>query len=218
MRKVLRKLEGEMKEQEVKEELQEEGMTEAEFLQIVLQEIENKTLNITGDFDIKMVRHVQEFASRLFFYENDPKPNIRVNISSNGGEATALFAIISTLNELKELWGCTITTVVKGFAYSAGAVLFLYGDKKEMSTVDEIMLHQCLYYAGGSLKDHENELKRTKTIQKRIDKIITTHSDLTQQQLNKLYKKGDCFLDYDDCLKLGIIKEEEEEEDMDEDK
>ena len=130
MRKVLRKLEGEMKEQEVKEELQEEGMTEAEFLQIVLQEIENKTLNITGDFDIKMVRHVQEFASRLFFYENDPKPNIRVNISSNGGEATALFAIISTLNELKELWGCTITTVVKGFAYSAGAVLFLYGKSR----------------------------------------------------------------------------------------
>ena len=71
MRKVLRKLEGEMKEQEVKEELQEElqeeGMTEAEFLQIVLQEIENKTLNITGDFDIKMVRHVHVFASRLFF-------------------------------------------------------------------------------------------------------------------------------------------------------
>ena len=47
--KLLRKLEGEMKEQEVKEKLQEEGMTEAEFLQIVLQEIENKTLNITGD-------------------------------------------------------------------------------------------------------------------------------------------------------------------------
>ena len=80
MRKVLRKLEGEMKEQEVKEELQEEGMTEAEFLQLVLQEIENKTLNITGDFDIKMVRHVQEFASRLSFYQNDQKPNIRVNI------------------------------------------------------------------------------------------------------------------------------------------
>ena len=220
MKKLLRKLEGEMEEKDVKEELQEElqeeGMTEAEFLQLVLQEIENKTLNITGDFDIKMVRHVQEFASRLCFYQNDQKPNIRVNISSNGGEATALFAIISTLNELKELWGCTITTVVKGFAYSAGAVLFLYGDKKEMTDVDEIMLHQCLYYAGGSLQDHENELKRTKTIQKRIDKVITTHSDLTQQQLNKLYKKGDCFLDYDDCLKLGIIKEEEEE-DMDED-
>ena len=222
MKKLLRKLEGEMEEKDVKEELQEElqeeGMTEAEFLQLVLQEIENKTLNITGDFDIKMVRHVQEFASRLCFYQNDQKPNIRVNISSNGGEATALFAIISTLNELKELWGCTITTVVKGFAYSAGAVLFLYGDKKEMTDVDEIMLHQCLYYAGGSLQDHENELKRSKTIQKRIDKIITSHSDLTQQQLNKLYKKGDCFLDYDDCLKLGIIKEEEEEEDMDEDK
>ena len=189
MKKLLRKLECEMEEKDVKEELQEElqeeGMTEAEFLQLVLQEIENKTLNITGDFDIKMVRHVQEFASRLCFYQNDQKPNIRVNISSNGGEATALFAIISTLNELKELWGCTITTVVKGFAYSAGAVLFLYGDKKEMTDVDEIMLHQCLYYAGGSLQDHENELKRTKTIQKRIDKIITSHSDLTQQQLNK---------------------------------
>ena len=96
MKKLLRKLEGEMEEKDVKEELQEEGMTEAEFLQIVLQEIENKTLNITGDFDIKMVRHVQEFASRLCFYQNDQKPNIRVNISSNGGAPTVHVLLFNT--------------------------------------------------------------------------------------------------------------------------
>lgn len=203
MKKIMKNLEN--KQEEVKEEKQEIEMNETDFLQMVLQEMDNKTLDISGDFDIKMVRHVQEFARNLYFYEADENPNIRVNISSNGGEATALFAIISTLNELKELWGCTITTVVKGFAYSAGAVLFLYGDEKEMTETDEIMLHQCLYFAQGSLKDHEDELKRSKKLQKRIDKVITTKSNLSQYQLNKLYKKGDAFLDYEDCLKLGII-------------
>lgn len=206
MKKVLRRLES--KQEEVKEEKQEVEMNETDFLQMVLQEVDNKTLDISGDFDIKMVRYVQEFARNLYFYESDEYPNIRVNISSNGGEATALFAIISTLNELKEMWGCTVTTVVKGFAYSAGAVLFLYGDEKEMTDMDEIMLHQCLYFAQGSLKDHEDELKRSKKLQKRIDKVITTKSNLTQNQLNKLYKKGDAFLDYEDCLKLGIINKE----------
>lgn len=209
MKKVLRRLED--KQEEVKEEKQEVEMNETDFLQIVLQEVDNKTLDISGDFDIKMVRHVQEFARNLYFYEADEHPNIRVNISSNGGEATALFAIISTLNELKEMWGCTVTTVVKGFAYSAGAVLFLYGDEKEMTDMDEIMLHQCLYFAQGSLKDHEDELKRSKKLQKRIDKVITTKSNLSQYQLNKLYKKGDAFLGYEDCLKLGIISEEDDE-------
>lgn len=205
MKKIIRNLEN--KQEEIKEEKQEIEMNETDFLQMVLQEMDNKTLDISGDFDIKMVRHVQEFARNLYFYEADENPNIRVNISSNGGEATALFAIISTLNELKELWGCTITTVVKGFAYSAGAVLFLYGDEKEMTETDEIMLHQCLYFAQGSLKDHEDELKRSKKLQKRIDKVITTHSNISPELLRKLYKRGDAFLDYEDCLKLGIIDE-----------
>mgnify|MGYP003291542265 CR=1 FL=1 len=210
MKKIMRRLEG--KQEQLNEENKEIEMNETDFLQMVLQEMDNKTLDISGDFDIKMVRHVQEFARNLYFYEADENPNIRINISSNGGEATALFAIISTLNELKELWGCTITTVVKGFAYSAGAVLFLYGDEKEMTDTDEIMLHQCLYFAQGSLKDHEDELKRSKKLQKRIDKVITTKSNLNQYQLNKLYKKGDAFLDYEDCLKLGIINEKVEED------
>lgn len=210
MKKIMRRLEG--KQEQLNEENKEIEMNETDFLQMVLQEMDNKTLDISGDFDIKMVRHVQEFARNLYFYEADENPNIRVNISSNGGEATALFAIISTLNELKELWGCTITTVVKGFAYSAGAVLFLYGDEKEMTETDEIMLHQCLYFAQGSLKDHEDELKRSKKLQKRIDKVITTHSNISSELLRKLYKRGDAFLDYEDCLKLGIIGEKVEDD------
>ena len=217
MKNVLRKLEGNvqglddvMKEEEQKQQYE---TNEQDMLQMILGEINNKTLNITGEFDLKLLERVQEFARNLYFYENDPNRTIVVNISSYGGDVNILFSIISILEELKTMWDCTVTTVVKGFAYSCGAVLWLYGDYREITEYDEIMIHQVLYGCMGQLKDHSFELKRSEKIQKKIDKLITSHCPLTQKQLNKWYKNGqDMFLDYDDCEKLGLIKPYEYEE------
>ena len=50
-------------------------------------------------------------------------------------------------------------------------------------------------------------------MQKKINKIITEHSPITEKQLNKWYKEdGDKFLDYDDLLELGVIEKDKDEE------
>ena len=64
----------------------------------------------------------------------------------------------------------------------------------------------------GSLDDHENEFKRSKKVQEKIDKIIMKKTNITKQMLNKWYKEGDKFIDYEDALKLGLIEPDEEEE------
>ena len=64
----------------------------------------------------------------------------------------------------------------------------------------------------GFIQEHEEELKRSKKMQNKIDKIITTHTPLTQKQLNKWYRTGyDKFIDRDEALKLGLLTVEEED-------
>ena len=49
-------------------------------------------------------------------------------------------------------------------------------------------------------------------MQNKIDRIITTHTPLTQKQLNKWYRTGyDKFIDRDEALKLGLLTVEEED-------
>ena len=67
-----------------------------------------------------------------------------------------------------------------------------------------------------SLDDHENEFKRSKKVQEKIDKIIMKKTNITKQMLNKWYKEGDKFIDYEDALKLGLIEPDEEEEENEE--
>lgn len=209
---MLKRLENQVEENEDVVEEATEQIGEKDFLQMVLQEVNNKTFHLVGEFNEDLLRRFKDFASNLYFYEADPNPTINIKISSYGGNVDILFAILSEIENLKEMWECSLTTTVAGWASSCGALLWLCGDKREMSEFDEIMLHQISYRMNENLAGHERELKRSQKIQKKIDKLITTHSSLTQKQLNKFYKNGDTFLNYEDCLKLNLITIEKEEE------
>lgn len=216
MKKLLKKLEGEMKEQEIKEELEEEGITEQEMMQMIMDEINHKTLNIVGTFDEKMIAYVREFANGLWYYEQDPNKPLYVNISSHGGYASALLAILDILQDMKDLWNCKIITNCSGYAESCGFILWCFGDEREMGEFGELMVHEIAYNYDDKISGHERELKRTKKMQDKINKIIMMKTPLTKKQLNKWYKEGDKFIDKEEALKLGLIVEEDEGEDGEE--
>ena len=211
MKKIIRKLEQEsMEEQEMKAE--EDMVNEADFMNMVMEEINAKTLNIMGNFDENMVKYVRAFVNNLWYYEADEKRPLYINISSRGGEADALFAILDMLDSCKEEWGCKIITTCDGYAQSCGFILFCYGDERYMGQWRELMCHPISYRMNGFIQEHEEELKRSRKIQNKIDKIITTHTPLTQKQLNKWYRTGyDKFIDRDEALKLGLLTVEEED-------
>ena len=71
------------------------------------------------------------------------------------------------------------------------------------------MCHAISYGMNGFIQNHEQELKRTKVVQKKLDKIITSNTPITQKQLNKWYREGDRFIDYEDALKLGLLTTKE---------
>ena len=71
MKKILRRLEEEnMEVEELDDELDEKGITEGEMLDLILTEINNKTYNLIGTFDEKLLADFKAFASQVYFYEN----------------------------------------------------------------------------------------------------------------------------------------------------
>lgn len=211
MKRIVRRLENECEQglEEIVEQLEEKGMNEADFMQMIMDEINSKTLNITGVFNEDMVRYVRSFVNNLWYYEDDARRPLYINISSRGGEVDALFAILDMLDECKEEWGCTIITKCNGYSHSCGFALWCYGDERDMGKNGELMCHSISYGINGLIQNHEQELKRTKKIQKKLDRVIMANTPITQQQLNKWYKKSDVFLDYEDALKLGLLTTKE---------
>jgi ATP-dependent protease ClpP protease subunit len=210
---MLKRLENEVEEENVVEEAKQQ-ISEAELMQMIMEEVNSKTLTIHGEFNNEMVDKVKTFADHVWFYEADESKNLYVDITSHGGSVCCLFAILDILQTLKEEWGCNIVTRAFGYAESCGFALFCYGDRREMGKYSELMCHQISYGINNNLIGHEQELKRTKAIQRKLDKVITEKTGLTQNQLNKWYKSDkDIFIDYEEAIKLRIITIDEEEGD-----
>ena len=190
MKKMLRRLEEEnMEVEELDDEVeQEDELFERDFMQMVIDEVNHKTLSIVGTFDTKMVSYVKTFVDNLWYYEDDDKRPLFVDISSHGGFASDLMAILDLLDKAK---------------------------KREMGEYSSLMCHKISYGMNGSLDDHESEFKRSKKVQEKIDEIIMKKTNITKKMLNKFYREGDKFIDYDEALELGLIEPEEEEENED---
>jgi ATP-dependent protease ClpP protease subunit len=211
----LRKLENQVEEnsEEVVEEAKEQ-IGEGEFLQLILQEINNKTYHLVGGFDEEQLKKFKDFASNVYFYENDPNPTVNIHISSRGGQVDVLLAILSEIENLKEMWGCKVACHIDGYAFSCGALLFLLaGDIRTMGTHSQMMMHEVSYGYNNNLSGHEKELKYTKKLQDRIDRMIIENTDgkITKRMLNKWYNFGDTYFFKEDLEKLGILTVEEEE-------
>ena len=73
------------------------------------------------------------------------------------------------------------------------------------------MVHEIAYNYDDKISGHQRELKRTKKMQDKINKIIMMKTPINKKQLCKFYKEGDKFIDREEALKLGLIVEDEDE-------
>lgn len=85
----------------------------------------------------------EEFMEATAYNKNR---HYRIFIHTNGGAGHATIAIINRMKELKKR-GCTFTTVVYGKAFSAGAYIFLMGDRRIVHANSHLMFHTMLQKA-----------------------------------------------------------------------
>ena len=156
----------------------------------------------------------EKFSKSLYVMGSErsgyPGRDIDVYINSGGGSVGAGFAMIEMMFKIKRDFKVRINTIVTGYAYSMGAILFQAGDWRKMGFFSTLMLHSGFWQISGEdqkvFKDYE---KLSVMYQNFIGDLFakrTKRHDLKWWR-NYIYSGRDRFLSAREALDLGLVDE-----------
>lgn len=131
---------------------------------------------------------------------------VHLTINSRGGSGSELWTMLHLLEN--KLEGRTLHTYGYGIMYSAGAILFLAGDVREMSSEATIMLHFGTYNneQGPILRNSEKGKAIPQGLWDRLDRNneIMWNMIKAKTTLPKSYLLKERFLSAEEALKFGV--------------
>lgn len=160
------------------------------------------------EFSPHMVKSFSNYLSKL--YANSV-PICVLNINSCGGDADCLYSCISLMAEYRKR-GLEFCGVVPGFAYSAGAIMFLFCNegRRFMGETATTMLHQLQMGSGHDrLSSHRVNVETAQIQQNALFETISKHLKKKKDWLtNQLKSKNheDWYLSAKDAAALGLAE------------
>ena len=127
---------------------------------------------------------------------------IKLYISSYGGSVYQGLGLMAAI----ESSVTPVHTIATGCAMSMGFAILIMGHKRFIHKHSTIMYHEASSFSYGKITEMETEMLQDKKMQRKIERIIVSKTNITKQQLNKHNKeKHDWFLTPKKALKLGIV-------------
>jgi len=188
------------------------------------QDRDLRTINLYGDIG---ERKGSDVVSALLFLENsshtlipetpgEPKSKemlvarpISLMVSTHGGSASDMFAILDVMDMIKGRT-CDIETFGIGKVMSAGVPILAAGTKgkRRIGKNCRIMLHNVLAGSSGTIFSMENELEEIKWVQERYIETLANYTKLTPSRIKKLLKsQKDVYISAEEAIKMGIADE-----------
>lgn len=135
---------------------------------------------------------------------------ITIYINSGGGSVGAGLAMMEMIYRMRTMYKVTINTVVTGYAYSMGAIVFQAGDTRQMGSFSTIMLHSPQWFLSGSdqtiFNDYATLARHYKNLVSNI--FFQRSGKRTADWWEKfIYSGRDRFLTAEECLELGLADE-----------
>lgn len=135
---------------------------------------------------------------------------LTVYINSGGGSVGAGLAMMEMMARVRRQYGLVIHTVVTGYAYSMGAIVFQAGDHRVMGEFSTLMLHGTQWLlAGEDDKVFKDYLKLATHYQEIIGALFAErtgrHDSAWWREF--IYSGRDQFLTPSECLELGLVDE-----------
>ena len=164
---------------------------------------------IDRNSQVLFCRQLRKLAEReLKKKEKDRKP-IKIRISSCGGWVCSVFAMISTMEEIKEK-GIVIETYCDGYTASGGSKILIAGTKghRFMSRYGTVLLHQPNGFKCGNstLKEDYEEVRETMKSWETICDIFRKYTKLTDQDIENFTEKNINFTYRPkECLEKGLV-------------
>lgn len=138
---------------------------------------------------------------------------VEFRINTNGGDLYKFLEIYDIIERMKEEQGVIFKGRVSSHAFSAGFYLLCACDYRTVSKFASVMYHEMSMLRQDKLSDLELETKRMNKIQNILDELVINNTKMTKELLES-YRGRDLWMDYDDCVEYGIIKEELTEEEL----
>ncbi len=162
--------------------------------------LRDRIVMINGQIEPQMANSI--VAQLLFLESENPNADISVYINSPGGDVSAGWAIMDTMQYIK----APISTIGMGLVASMGSVLLAAGDKGKRFALPntKIMIHQPLGGFEGQVTDVEIRVKELQRTKAALIKQMAQFTGRSEQELFDAMER-DNWMTAHEAADFGLI-------------
>jgi ATP-dependent Clp protease protease subunit len=162
--------------------------------------LRDRIVMISGPIEPAMANTV--VAQLLFLESENPNADISLYINSPGGDVTAGWAIMDTMQYIKP----NVSTIGMGLVASMGAVLLAAGAKGKRFVLPntEVMIHQPSSGTQGKVTDMEIYMQETQRVKKVLVKQMSEFTGRKEKEVFDAMER-DNWMDAEAAKKFGLI-------------
>ncbi len=162
--------------------------------------LRDRIVMINGQIEPGMANTV--VAQLLFLESENPNAEISLYINSPGGDVSAGWAIMDTMQYIKS----PVSTIGMGLVASMGSVLLAAGEKGKRFALPNtsIMIHQPLGGFEGQVTDVEIRMKELQRTKKTLIKQMSEFTGRKEKELFDAMER-DNWMTPDDAKDFGLI-------------
>ena len=162
--------------------------------------LRDRIVMISGPIEPAMANTV--VAQLLFLESENPNADISLYINSPGGDVTAGWAIMDTMQYIKP----NVSTIGMGLVASMGAVLLAAGAKGKRFVLPntEIMIHQPSSGTQGKVTDMEIYMQETQRVKKVLLKQMAEFTGRKEKEVFDAMER-DNWMDAEAAKKFGLV-------------
>ncbi|MBM2812442.1 MAG: clpP [Chloroflexi bacterium] len=173
------------------------------------QELDRQGVYFVGEITDQEAERFSK-AVLLMAIERAHRPSTPLNIyiNSGGGSVGAGLAMMQMMDEVRRLYGVKINTIITGYAYSMGAIVFQAGDRRTMGIYSTMMLHSSSWVLSGEdEKIFEDYAKLAENYRRLVAALFARRSKFRTARWweRYIYSGHDRFLSAEQCLKYGLV-------------
>jgi ATP-dependent Clp protease protease subunit len=162
--------------------------------------LRDRIVMVTGPIETNMANTI--VAQLLFLESENPNADISLYINSPGGDVSAGWAIMDTMQYIKP----NVSTIGMGLVASMGSVLLAAGEKGKRFVLPntQIMIHQPSSGTEGKVTDMEIYLKEVQYTKKALIKQMMEFTGRKEKEVFDAMER-DNWMQAEDAKKFGLI-------------
>lgn len=162
--------------------------------------LRDRIIMVSGPIETNMANTI--VAQLLFLESENPNADISLYINSPGGDVSAGWAIMDTMQYIKP----NVSTIGMGLVASMAAVLLAAGEKGKRFVLPnaQIMIHQPSSGTEGKVTDMEIYLKEVQYTKKAMIKQMMEFTGRKEKEIFDAMER-DNWMQAEDAKKFGLI-------------